>query len=138
MKAWYSSKTYGRRPCSAQHFRHAIAGTYLRVHDIGRDIGIRDMLAEFAAELCLDLLELDRCKTGTRPPVNLGLVTNDLATKWLWETSDGLTKVALEELDNRGREVKLVSAIQNVLLREVVLDHPLRKVSDDLRRGRDL
>ena len=96
------------------------------------------MLAKLTAEFRLDLLELDGCQPSTRPSINLWLIPDDLAAKRFREAADGLAEVPLEELDYRRREVKLVCAIKDVLLREVVLDQPLREVSNDLRRGRDL
>ena len=58
------------------------------------------MLAEFATELSLNLLEVNRCKAGTRPAVDSRLVADDLATKGFWEATNGLSKVTLEELHN--------------------------------------
>ena len=72
--------------------------TDLRVHDIRRDIGARDVLAELATELSLDLLKFNGRKANTRPAINLRLVADNLATKGLWEAADGLAKVTLEEL----------------------------------------
>lgn len=96
--------------------RRAKADNNLRVHDIRRDIGIRDVLAKLATEFRLDLLEVDRSQSNTGTSVNLGFVTDDLAAKGLGESADRLAKVPLEELDNRRREVKLVCTVQNVLL----------------------
>ena len=96
------------------------------------------MLSELATKLCLDLLELNGRESSSRPAVNFRLVTDDFATKRFREPANRLSKVSLEELDNRGREIKLVCAVNDVLLRETVLDHPLREVTDDLRRGCDL
>lgn len=58
------------------------------------------MLAELAAELRLDLLELDGSKARSRTALDPGLVADDLAAKGLGEASNGLAEVALEELDN--------------------------------------
>ena len=96
------------------------------------------MLAKLGAEFSLDLLEVQRRKVGTRPAVNSGLVPDDLGAEGLWEPADWLAEVALEELDDRRGEVQLVRALEHVLLRDAVLDHPLRKVTDDFGRWRDL
>lgn len=96
------------------------------------------MLAELATEFSLDLLELDGRQVDTRPAIDLRLVADDLATKRLREATNWLTEIALEELDDRRREVQLVRAFQNILLRNTILHHPLRKVANNLGRGGDL
>lgn len=74
--------------------------TDLRVHDIRRYVRVRNVLAELATELGLDLLEFNGCKASTGSAVNSGLVADDLGAKGLWEATDGLAKVTLEELHN--------------------------------------
>ena len=96
------------------------------------------MLAKLATEFCLDLLEVNGLEARARATLDPRLVANNLAAKRLRETANRLTKVALEELHNGGREVQLVGAVQHILLGEAVLNHPLRKVSDDLGGRRDL
>ena len=91
--------------------------TYLRVHGVRRDVRIRDMLAKLGAQLRLCLLEVNRCQVRAWPAIDLGLVPDDLGPEWLGEASDGLTKVALEELDDRRGEVELVRALEHLLLR---------------------
>ena len=121
-----------RPPCGVWH------ATHLRVHDVRRDIRIRDVLAKLAAQLRLRLLEVNRWQVGAWPAIDPGLVPDDLRPEWLREASDGLTKVPLEELDDRRGEVELVRALEHLFLRELVGYHPLREVTDDLRRGSDL
>ena len=91
------------------------------------------MLAKLGAEFSLDLLEVERRHARARPAVDARLVADDLAAQRLGEAADGLAEVALEELDDRRREVELVGALEHVLLRDTVLDHPLGEVADDLR-----
>ena len=102
------------------------------------NVCVCNVLAVLAAELGLDLLEIHRLETSTRSALNPGLVPDDLRPEWLREASDGLTKVPLEELDDRRGEVELVRALEHLFLRELVGYHPLREVTDDLRRGCDL
>lgn len=90
------------------------------------------MFSELAPEFCFDLLEVEWLKTCSGTTVDPGLVPNDLGSQRLWEAADGLTKITLEELDNRRREVQLVSAFQNILLRELIGGQPLGKVTNNL------
>ena len=90
------------------------------------------MLAELGAELSLDLLEVERLKTGTRSAVNSRLVPDDLASQRFRESSNGLAEIALEEFNDRRREVKFLSTVEDVFFGELVGSHPLRKVTNDL------
>ena len=96
------------------------------------------MLAKLGAEFSLDLLEVQRRKVGTRPAVDSGLVPDDLGAEGLWEPSDWLAEVALEELDDGRGEVEGVGPLEDFLLRELVGSHPLGEVANNLRGGRDL
>ena len=96
------------------------------------------MLAILGAKLSLDLLEVQRRKVGTWPAVDSGLVPDDLGAEGLWEAADWLAEVALEELDDGRREVEGIGPLEDFLLRELVGRHPLGKVANNLRRGRDL
>lgn len=57
--------------------------------------------------------------------------------KRLWEATIWLTQLALEELDNRLREVKVFCAVEDILLDERIGGHPLGKVAYYLGRGYD-
>ena len=96
------------------------------------------MLAILGAKLSLDLLEVQRRKIGTWPAVDSGLVPDDLGAEGLWEAADGLAEVALEELDDGGGEVECIGTLEDILLCDLVGCHPLREVTDHLRRRRDL
>ena len=96
------------------------------------------MLAELAPELSLERLEVDRLHVRARTAIDAGLVTDDLAPEGLREATDGLAEVALEELDDGSGEVETFGVGEHVLLRERVGSHPLGKVTNNLRRGRDL
>ena len=114
-----------------------LRSTYLGIHHIGCDIGIRNVLAKFAPQLGLDLLEVQRCQASSRTSINPGLVSDDLGPEGLRETADGLPQIALEEFNYRRREVKLVRALEDISFGKRVLCHPLGKVSDNLGRWRD-
>ena len=75
--------------------------TNLGVHDIGGHVCISDVFSEFAAQIGLDLSEVQRHQRSTGAAVNSWLVSDDFGTQWLWEASYGLPKVALEELNDR-------------------------------------
>ncbi len=106
--------------------------TYLGIHHIGCNVGVRNVLAKFAPQLGLDLLEVQRCQASSRTTIDPGLVSNDPAPQGLRETTDGLSQIALEEFNYRRREVKLVRALEDLNFGKRVLCHPLSKVSDDL------
>lgn len=78
------------------------------------------MLAELGTELLLDLPEFDRRHALSRSSFDLGLIADDLASERLREASNRLTKVALEEFDDRCGEVKSFGTVQDVLSGEVV------------------
>lgn len=133
MKFWYSSKTLKYkvrfvRPTAEETIQ------YLGVHHIRSDIGIGDVLAKAATQVSLDPLEVQGLHGGTGTTVDSWFVADDLGAKGFRESSNWLTKIALEELHNRRREVELVCAIENVLGSEIVGSHPLGKVSDNLGR----
>lgn len=111
---------------------------YLGIHDIRRDIGIRNVLAKLASELALDFLEIEGLQARPGSAINPGLVSDDLGAQRLWETADRLTKISLEELHDGGREVKSFSALKDILLGEPVGHHPLCEVADNFGRWRDL
>ena len=52
--------------------------------------------------------------------------------EWFREASVGLADVALEILDDGGREGELRGPGEDIILREVVLDHELSQITDDL------
>ena len=106
--------------------------TNLRVHNIRSDICISDVLSVFASELRLDLLEVQWSKARTGPAVDSGLVPNDLATEGFREATNRLSEVTLEELNDRRGEVQLICTGDNVVFGDVVLGHPLSKVTNDL------
>jgi hypothetical protein len=96
------------------------------------------VLAKLGTQLSLELLEVDRLNISTRTAINALLVTDNHRAQGLGEATDGLAKVTLEELDDGRGEVELVCALEHVLLAEGVGRHPLREVTNDLGRGRDL
>jgi hypothetical protein len=78
------------------------------------------VLSELAAEFCLDLLEVQRLHGCTGTPIDPWLVSDDIGTKRLRETSHGLPEIPLEELDNRRREIELICTVKDVLFGERV------------------
>jgi len=66
------------------------------------------------------------------------LALEDLGAEGLGEASWELPEVPLEVLDNRGREGEIVSLLEERVLVELVLDHELGEVADDLGAGCNL
>jgi hypothetical protein len=111
---------------------------YLGVHDVGRYVCICDVLAELAAQLRLDLLEVQRFQGGTRTSIDLLFISDNAGAQGLRESSHRLSKIALEELNNGRREVKMFGTLQHLLLGKGVRCHPLSKIANDFRRRCDL
>ena len=109
----------------------------LGVHDIGSNVGVSDMLSKATAQFLFDLLEVKGFHRGTRSSINARLITDDFGAERLREATNRLSKIALEELDNRRGEVKFLSAVLNILRREIVRGHPLGKVTNNLGRRSD-
>jgi hypothetical protein len=65
------------------------------------------MLAKFAPQFGLDLLEVQRSQTSSWTSINPWLVPDDPTPQRFREATNGLSEIALEELDDRRREVKL-------------------------------
>ena len=65
------------------------------------------MLAKFAPQLGLDLLEVQRSQTSSGTSIDPLLVPDDLTPQRFGEATNRLSEIALEELDDRRREVKL-------------------------------
>jgi hypothetical protein len=95
------------------------------------------MLAKFAPQLGLDLLEVQSLHGSSRTTIDPGLVSNDPGPQGLRETTVGLSQIALEEFNYGHREVKLFRAFKDLSFGKRVLCHPLGKVSNDLGRWRD-
>lgn len=96
------------------------------------------MLAELAAKISFDFLEVQWLQAGARSAVDALLIPDDLSAQGLGEAANRLPEVTLEELHHRRREVKPVRPLQDVLLRELIGCHPLGEVADHLGGGRDL
>lgn len=96
------------------------------------------MLSKLAAQLRLDLLEVEGLHGCARPAVDLGLVADDTRPQGLGEAAHWLAEIALEELHYGGREVKLLGTVDDILRREAVGSHPLGEVADHLGGRRDL
>lgn len=94
--------------------------TYFGVHDVGTNVRICNVFAELAPQLSLDLLEVQRLHRCSRTSIDPGLIPDNLGTERLWEASHRLSKVALEELDNRRWEIKMLSTVEDILLAEGV------------------
>jgi hypothetical protein len=105
---------------------------YLRVHHIGCNIRVCDVLAKFTPQVGLDPLEVQRSQSSSRTSIDPWFVPDDLTPQRFWEATNRLSEIALEELDDRRREVKLVRTREDIGLGERILCHPLSKVPDDL------
>jgi hypothetical protein len=96
------------------------------------------VLSEATAQILFDFLEVERLHGSTRSSINTRLVADDLSAERLRETTNRLSKVALEELHNGRGEVHFLSAVQDILRIEVVGGHPLGKVSNNFGGRSDL
>lgn len=90
------------------------------------------MFAKFAPQFGLDLLEVQRYHINSRTSVNPRLVADDITPERFWEATNRLTKISLEELDDRRREIKPISTVEDIGLGQRILCHPLSEVSDNL------
>lgn len=79
--------------------------TDLRVHDIRGNVCVCDMFSELASQLSFDFLEVERFHGCTGATVNSRLIPDDMCAQWLWEASNRLTEISLEELDHRSWEI---------------------------------
>ena len=116
----------------------ALCGTCLGIHYIRADINVGDVLAKLAAKFGLNRFEVQRLHTSSGTTVNSRLVTDNVRAQRLRESSNRLSEVTLEELDNGRREVELLSPLNHLLLGQRVRGHPLCKVTNDFRRWCDL
>ncbi len=96
------------------------------------------MFSVLGPKFCFDLLEVERLKARAWSTIDPGLVPNNLRSKRLGEPADWLTKISLEELDDRRWEVQLISALEDILLGELVRGQPLGKVTDNFGGRCDL
>jgi hypothetical protein len=76
------------------------------------------MFTKFASQVGLNFLEVQRCQTNSWTSINPWLVPNDLTPQWLGEATNRLSKIALEEVDNRRREVQLIRTLEDIGLRQ--------------------
>lgn len=104
----------------------------LGVHVVRCNIVIGDVLAELFTQLGLDLLKVERLHGQSRSTSDSRSVTDNLGSQRFGETAVRLSEVTLEEFDHAFREVQAVSLFENLLLRQVVRDHELGKVTDSL------
>lgn len=111
---------------------------HLGVHAVRLDIKVVDVSAVLLSELGLDFGEVERLHAQTGSRVDSLLVPDDLRSQGFGESLVRLSEVSLEELDNGRGEVELGRSVEDVLFGEVVRDHELGKVTDDLRGRSDL
>jgi hypothetical protein len=90
------------------------------------------MFAKFTPQFGFDLLEVQRYHISSRTSVNPRLVADDIAPQRFWEATDRLTKISLEELDDRRGEIKPISTVEDISLGQRILCHPLSEVSNNL------
>lgn len=110
----------------------------LGVHAITRDVKVVDVLTVLLDQLSLDLFEIKWGHTHTRSTVDTLFTTDNVGSQWFRESTVRLSQVSLEEFDDGRWEVELGSLVNYILLRKVVRDHELGKVTDDLGRRSDL
>lgn len=109
----------------------------LGIHDVAGDIALGGA-AELASELLADLGEVDRLEEETGAGVELATATESLGTERLGETTVGLAHHTLEELEDGAGEVELASAGQDIILVQLVGNHELSQVTNDLGGRGDL
>ena len=110
---------------------------HLGVHDVRGNVAVGD-LAVLLGELALGLGEVDRVEEQTGASIELPAATEGISAEGFGETSVWLAHHALEELENRSREVELRSPGLNILRSKLVGYHELRKISHHLRGRSDL
>lgn len=87
------------------------------------------MFPELGTKIGLHLSEVHRWERSTGASIDLRFVSDNVRPKRFWEAAIWLTQLALEELDNRLWEVKVLCAVENILFAERIGGHPLRKVA---------
>jgi hypothetical protein len=88
--------------------------SYLGIHHIRCDIYIRDVLAKSAPQIRLDLLEIQGSHANSWTSIDPWFVPDNLAPERLREATNGLSQIALEELNDRQREVKLICTLEDL------------------------
>jgi hypothetical protein len=108
--------------------------TDLGVHNPGGNICICDMFPELAPQLRFYFFEIKGLHSRAWAAVYSGLIPDNVRAQRLWETSHRLSKIPLEEFDDRCREVQLLGTFNDVFFRELVGCHPLCEVTDNFGR----
>ena len=109
----------------------------LGVHDGGCNVALSS-ITPLGLEVGLDLGNVNGVEVQARALVHLPAVTEGLRAERLGETAVGLTHQTLEELQHRGWEVELVSLAQHIVVGELVGNHELGQVTDNLGGRCDL
>jgi hypothetical protein len=95
------------------------------------------MLPELGTKIGFHLPEVHRRERNTGAPIDPRFVSDNMRPKRFWEAAIWLTQLALEELDDRLREVEVLCAVEDILPAERIGGHPLGKVAYYLGRGCD-
>jgi hypothetical protein len=104
----------------------------LGVHAITRNIEVIDMRTIFLGQFRLDLFELQRLHIKSRSTINPLFASDDVASERFGESTVRLSEVTLEELYDRRWEIELGSLVDYVLFGEIVGNHELGEITDDL------
>ena len=114
-----------------------VVGEDLGVHGVARHVALGDAPV-LLRELRARVREVERLQREAGPFVELAAATQGAAAQRLREPAVRLAHQPLEELEHRLGKVELLGLVDDVLLAQLVGDHELREVADDLGRGRDL
>lgn len=110
----------------------------LWIHVVRSNITLRG-IGVLGLQISLDLDEVDwseRLSWSLRE--KLTLATESLGAEWLWESTEWLTHQTLEEVQDGGWEIEGIGTLKNVLRRELVRDHELSQITNDLGGWRNL
>lgn len=108
----------------------------LGVHAITRYVKVIDMRTVFLGQFRLDLFELQWLHVDTWSTVDTFLASDNVASERFGESTIRLPEVSLEEFHDGRWEIEFGSLVDYVLLREIVGNHELSEITDDLgRRG---
>lgn len=95
--------------------QHAQCRTsYLGIHHVGCDICVRDVLPKFAPQIGLNLLDVQGSHASSRTPVDPWFVPDNIGPQRFREATNGLSQIALEELNDRRREVELICTLEDL------------------------
>lgn len=109
----------------------------LGVHGVTGHVALSGS-SELLLDLGLDLGQVERLQVQTGALFELAAVTQGSGAQRLRESTVGLAHETLQELQNGGGEVELGRASNDIVGGQLVGDHELSKVTNNLGSGSDL